>query len=98
MGLIVEIKWLRTALKNLDEELEYIARDDHELAVKIYMHIQEAVDKLTVFPDAGRPGRVFGTRELVIVRYQYIIPYRVRVDTVEILRVFSTRRRLPDQL
>ncbi|BAH73490.1 type II toxin-antitoxin system RelE/ParE family toxin [Solidesulfovibrio magneticus] len=91
----MHVKWLRTALKNLDDELEYIAREDHELAVKIYAHIQDAVDNLKQFPDSSRPGRIFGTRELVISRYNYLIPYRVREDVVEILRVFHTSRKQP---
>ena len=93
----MQIKWLRTALKNLDEELEYIALDDRELAVKIYAHIHDTVENLKKFPDVGRAGRVFGTRELVISRYPYIIPYRVRGDTVEILRVFHTSKKLPNK-
>jgi len=36
---------------------------------------------------------VFGTRELVIERSPYLIPYRVRGDDVEILRVIHTSRR-----
>ena len=93
----MQIKWLRTALKNLDDELEYIAREDYALAVKIYAHIQDAVDNLKQFPQSGRPGRIFGTRELLIVRYPYIIPYRVRGDVVQILRVFHTSRKLPEK-
>ena len=43
----------------------------------------------------GRPGRVLGTRELVIQGLPYIIPYRVRDNHVEILRVLHTARRWP---
>ena len=93
----MRIKWLRQALKNLDDELGYIARDDHALAVKIYAHIQDAVDNLKQFPDSGRPGRIFGTRELVISRYNYLIPYRVRKNCIEILRVFHTRLDQPSK-
>jgi len=38
----------------------------------------------------GRPGRVLGTRELVVPDTSYIIPYRVRGNTLEVLRVFHT--------
>lgn len=34
-----------------------------------------------------RPGRVPGTRELVVPKTGYLAPYRVRRDTVEILFV-----------
>jgi len=48
-------------------------------------------------PGLGRPGRVPGTRELVVGHTRYIVPYRVRGQTVEVLRVFHTSRRLPDR-
>ncbi|MFC3110844.1 type II toxin-antitoxin system RelE/ParE family toxin [Undibacterium arcticum] len=42
----------------------------------------------------GRPGRVIGTRELVI-HPNYIIPYRMSGDVVEVLRVQHVARRWP---
>jgi len=91
----VVVKWLRTARHNLDEEISYISREDEELAFKIYQYIRDRVDSLKISPNIGRPGRVFGTRELVLDHYPYIIPYRVKDDVVEILRVFHTSRKQP---
>lgn len=39
------------------------------------------------FPSVERPGRVPGTRELVIDRYPFVIPYRVVGDELHVLRV-----------
>ena len=75
--------------------MEYIAREDAGLAREIYAHIRERVAVLTKHPEIGRPGRVFGTRELVIEKYPYIIPYRIRDNEVHILRVFHTSRKPP---
>ena len=91
----MQIRWLRTALRDLDAEVTYIAERDPKAAERLYALIRERVALLAQFPDLGRPGRVFGTRELVLERYPYIIPYRVKNDTVEILRVFHTSRRQP---
>jgi toxin ParE1/3/4 len=44
----------------------------------------------------GRPGRVPGTRELVIAHMPYIVPYRVRGEAIQILRVYHSARRWPD--
>ena len=60
--------------------------------------IVDAVDRLAAHPAVGRPGRVPGTRELVVSRTPYVIPYRVREGVVEILRVVHARRRWPDRL
>ena len=46
-------------------------------------------------PGMGRPGRVANTRELIVPKTRYIVPYRMRDETVEVLRVFHTSRRPP---
>ena len=94
----MRIRWLRRALKNLDEEADYIARDDPDAAARTAQRIAAAVDQLTYHPASGRIGRVPGTRELVITGTQYIVPYRVRGEAVEILRVFHAVRKWPDKL
>jgi len=93
----MRIRWLRKALRNLDEEATYIAADDPNAARLVIRRIFEAVDQLAEQPGAGRPGRVPGTRELVVRNTRYILPYRVRGGTVEILRLFHTSRRRPQR-
>lgn len=44
---------------------------------------------LATMPHRGRPGRIAGTRELILV--PFIIVYRVRQETVEILRIYTQR-------
>jgi plasmid stabilization system protein ParE len=94
----MRIRWLRKALQNLTSEADYIARDDPAAAARTAVRIFEAVEQLVMFPALGRPGRVVGTRELVVTGTPYIIPYRVRGDQVEILRVFHAARRWPEEL
>ena len=91
----MRIKWLRTALRNLDDEASYIALDDVSAAQTVVKRILDAVAQLEDQPGLGRPGRVPDTRELVVLKTRYIIPYRVLGDTISILRVFHTSRRLP---
>jgi toxin ParE1/3/4 len=93
----MRVRWLRTALRNLDEEASYIANDDPVAARLVIERVLEAVAQLAEQPGLGRPGRVHGTRELVVAKTRYIVPYRVRGDTGEILRVFHTSRRLPER-
>lgn len=91
----MRIRWLRQALRNLDEEATFINTDDPAAARLVVDRIVTAVARLADDSAMGRPGRVPGTRELVVGRTRYIVPYRVRGDAVEILRVFHTSRRLP---
>ena len=92
----MRVRWLRRALRNLDDNAEYIARDNPDAAARIVERIATSVERLTTHPASGRPGRVPGTRELVIAGTPYIVPYRVRGATVEILRVFHTARKWPE--
>jgi len=91
----MKVHWLRTALRNLDEEAAFIAVDDPTAARLVVARVLEAVTQLADQPGLGRPGRVPGTKELVVARTRYVVPYRVKRDAVEILRVFHTSRRLP---
>lgn len=91
----MRVRWLRTALANLDEEATHIAADDPAAARVVVQRVLDAVALLERQPGLGRPGRVPGTRELVVPKTRYIVPYRVRADIIEILRVFHTSRRPP---
>jgi len=91
----VRIKWLRTALRNLDDEATYIAQEDPAAARLVVARVLDAVAHLADQPGLGRPGRVPGTRELGVLKTRYLVPYRVQGNTVEVLRVFHTSRRLP---
>lgn len=92
----MQVKWLRKALLNLDQEAAYIARDNPKAAAKLVAHLFRNVSMLSNQPHLGRQGRVSGTRELVITQFPYIVPYRVRENRVEILRVFHTARKWPE--
>jgi toxin ParE1/3/4 len=94
----VRVRWLRRALANLETEAEYIAADNPAAARRVVLRILRAVDLLKKNPAMGRAGRVAGTRELVVAGTQYLVPYRVRGEAVEILRVFHAARKWPEKL
>jgi toxin ParE1/3/4 len=49
--------------------------------------IERQTDRLADYPKLGRPGRVKGTRELVVNRTPFIVVYRIKGEIVQILRV-----------
>lgn len=91
----MRVRWLRPALRALDEEAAYIAADDPEAARRIVERVLNAAATLADQPAIGRPGRVPGTREWLVPKTRYLLPYRVRGGNIEILTVFHTSRRLP---
>ena len=88
-------KWIRLALRDLDEVEAYIARDNPAAAAETVLGIARAVSLLQEQPGLGRAGRVSGTRELVIPDSPLIVPYRVKDNSVQVLRVYHASRRWP---
>jgi len=97
-GAPMRIRWLRAALRILQQETEYIAQEDPAVALRVVGRIGDAVHYLEDHPSMGRAGRVPGTRELVVSGTPYIVPYRVRGQDIEILRVFHAARKWPKRI
>ena len=91
----MKVKFLRKALRDIDDEAAYIATDSPQAAHHFMVSVRQSTDLLCIYPAMGRPGRVAGTRELVMTGYSYLIPYRVKEDAVEILRIFHSMRKPP---
>ncbi len=94
----MQIVWLNKALQNLDDIASYIAQENPQAASQVVGLIITQVNQLISQPALGRPGRVVGTRELVISNSYYLVPYRIKNNKVEILRVFHTTQNLPKNL
>jgi len=92
----LRVRWTRRAERDLDEIAKYIGQDSPAAAARVVLELIDEIEaNLPAHPAIGRPGRVLGTRELVIGGLPYIVPYRVRERDIEILRVLHTSRRLP---
>ena len=89
----MRLRWTSPALADLDAALAYLSRRDPAAAARVAARIVESTDRLPAHPELGRPGRVAGTRELVVSGTAYLVPYRVRDDEVEILAVFHGARK-----
>ena len=86
-----------TVLRSLDDEATCVAADDPAAARLVVERVLQSVAVLEDQPGIGRPGRVSGTRELVVSKTRHVVPYPVRGELVEILRVFHSSRRPPKQ-
>lgn len=74
----------------------YIAADNPAAARAVLKRIGARITELKDAPHLGRPGRVPGTRELVIPKTPYIIPYQVSGDQRQILRLYHGSRQWPE--
>ena len=94
----MRVNWLRAARAYLIAVSEYISQDNPDAAARTVAAIVKAVETLGHFLSSGRPGRISGTRELVVPGTPYIGPYRVRGDVVQLIRVFHAARKWPSHL
>jgi len=94
----MKVVWSRRAVQHLVALREYIGKDSEQNAALVAGRILDAVDLLRARPELGRPGRVAGTRELVVPDTPYIIPYRIRQNRLELMAVFHGRQRWPAKL
>jgi plasmid stabilization system protein ParE len=94
----VSITWSPRAIAHLADVREFVAHDNPGTAGRIAMTLLAAVERLAEFPSRGRPGRIAGTRELVVTGTPYVIPYRLRGDRLEIIAVFHGRQKWPKRL
>lgn len=92
------ITWLDDAINDLQALHQYITRENSSAANKVAKRILKAVDLLSDQSGMGRKGRVLATRELIIPGTPFIIPYRVKNQRIEILRVFHCAMQWPEEL
>jgi toxin ParE1/3/4 len=92
------IVWLSVAVQDVLQIRTYIANQDPQSAQSIALRIDKVVGHLTTMPNMGRPGRIFGTRELAISGTSFLVVYRLRNDRIEILRVLHGKQLFPESL
>jgi toxin ParE1/3/4 len=88
--------WTKLALQDLQHVRNYIEEDRPDAADAVMQKIAKAVENLLLHQNLGRPGRVKGTRELIVVGTPFLVPYRVKKERIEILAVIHGARRWPE--
>jgi addiction module RelE/StbE family toxin len=97
----MKVRWTYPAQTDLFGILDYIARSDPAAAERVERRLVDAVSSLAQQPRRGRPGRVEGTRELVIPRLPYIVIYKIverplrTAGEIAVMRVLHGARQWP---
>ena len=94
----MRVKWARRALREQDEVFEWIVTGNPQAAGEVIDRMRAATRLLAGNPRMGRPGRIAGTRELVVTRTPYVVVYRIGPEQVEILAVIHHAREWPGRL
>lgn len=92
----MKLKFTPRAKADLGEIFAYVAQDNSRAAARIIAKIRNNLAGLIVNPYLGRPGRVDGTRELVVAQLPYIAAYRVHENEIQILAIIHAARLWPN--
>lgn len=88
------IRWSDEATTDLVDIIDYIEQRNAIAAQSLLSAIERSTENLPLMPYLFRPGRVAGTRELV-VHPNYIVLYQVGSDAIDILRILHSRQQYP---
>lgn len=89
-----DLLWTATAVEDVIAITDYIAADNPTAALALVDKIDRKLARLRDHPLSGRPGRVPGTREL-IVRPSYLVIYSDGTDPLRVLRVLHSAQMWP---
>ena len=83
----MSIVWTTLARQDVNAIWDFMEQRNPDAAEMIDSEILRAVEGLLQFPKRGKPGRVKGTRELVVLGLPYVVVYLFGESRIVILRV-----------
>lgn len=83
------------ANRDLRSVFEFLDQENPRAAAATMDILWDAIESLAVMPGRGRPGRMVGSRELVVGETGHIIIYALRIDEVAVLRIRHGRQLWP---
>ena len=92
----MKVRWTIPAANQLREIFDYIAAGNPPAADRIVRHIRSSIVRTARMPNAGRIGRVEGTREIVVPGTSYLVAYRVLADAIHVLAVLHGAQEWPE--
>jgi len=94
----LKIRWTKGASDNLENIKAYIDEDNQRAALETVLKVVHSVSQLSKHPTIGRPGRLADTRELIVADTPFIVPYRIKNEIIQILRVLHYSQKWPKKL
>ena len=91
----MQLRWTEEAANDLERIADYLVQNTPDRAQELVQRIYDAAGSLLRFPHRGRPGKVKGTRELVLGALPYVVVYVVREDAVVVVRILHGAQQWP---
>ena len=95
-GWQVRVLWSATAVKHLQEAVDFLQEESSRGASTFRRRILEMKRRVGQMPYSGRVGRIDGTREAVVPRTPYILVYRVSEKTADVLGIWHAAPKWPE--
>ena len=91
---MLAVRWTANALAQLDTVTTYVQARNFDAAERLRLLFEDAAERLSLNPYSHRPGRIPGTRE-VVVHPNYVLVYRVGAEAIDVLALLHARQRYP---
>lgn len=90
----MRVVWTPEAQHDRADVWDYIAADNPRAAARMDELFSDAATRLAAHPLLGHPGKISGTRELVL-HESYRLVYEISGETICLLTLVHTARRWP---
>ena len=84
----MQIRWTPAAAVDLENISKYLKDHHSHYRQPTMRKLYEGIRSLKSQPHRGRPGQEEGTRELVFSPLPYVAVYRLKEQTIEVVRVY----------
>ena len=92
----MKVRWTVPAASQLREIFDYISADNPTAATRMVRRIRNSVHQTAKMPNAGRIGRVSGTREAVVPGTTYLVAYKILEDAIHVLAILHGAQEWPE--
>lgn len=91
----MRVIWSPQSMEDRKQVYAFISEYDSEAADAMDTLFETQAQRLLVYPELGRVGRVVGTRELVVHKH-YVLVYVQRTNFIGIAALLHTSRQYPN--
>lgn len=95
MPVSKRLEWSARAARDLLAIEAFYAEYSQATADRVIAEIRRNALQLEIHPQLGRRGPVPGTRELVVIKYPFLLVYKIVGRRVRIGRVLHQRQKYP---
>jgi toxin ParE1/3/4 len=91
----MRIRWTPAAAADLQSISDYLQERHPRYRDATIRKLYDDIRALKQWPGRGRPGREEGTREILFRPAPYVAVYRVKEQTIEVIRIYHTAQDRP---